>query len=85
MKRKLYSTTAIQKWIRTMILDYGYEMVQVEEGTLGFGHTLLYDPSEESYHYVIKEVPLNEWSSAHTVRRTRTLSKRYLSALAGDC
>ena len=84
MKRKLYSTTAIQKWMDTMIADYGYEMVQVEEGCLGFGHVLLYDPSEEYYHYVIKEVYLNEWSSAHTVRRTSTLSKRYLSALAGE-
>ncbi len=76
MTAKLYSCTAIGQAI-SKLSDMGYECITLEEGTLGYGHIFMLSPDENHYHWIFKEVYLNEWSSAHTVRRTAKISKKY--------
>ena len=53
-----------------------YEMVQIEEGSLGYGHFLLISNNTKYWSFEVWEEYLNEWSSTHRYRRFRKLSKR---------
>ena len=72
-QRKLYTSTAIDELI-TKALANNYELVQIEEGTIGHGFCVLLAPDEKHYNFVIREVYINCWTSAHTVRRCRKIS-----------
>ena len=72
-QRKLYASTAIDELI-TKALANNYELVQIEEGTIGHGFCVLLAPDEKHYNFVIREVYINCWTSAHTVRRCRKIS-----------
>ena len=66
--------------IRNLIENYvakGGEVFTLEEGSLGYGLTLLYDFKNKLKTIVIKEVYLNEWSSGHTVRMYNKCPKKY--------
>lgn len=81
----LYGCDAIAKLIADTA-DIGYECVEIEEGTLGYGYLVLIAPEcpQEGYYYknfIIQEVYLNEWSSAHKVRTCRKLSKAILAEI----
>lgn len=82
MKKNLYSCTAVSDLINTLVNDYGYDAVTLQEGVLGYGYMVLVSPSENMYNYIIQEVPLNCWNSAHKVRRAATLSKKFLKELS---
>ena len=71
----IYTCNAISDMIERLV-NSGYEYVQLKEGSLGYGDAVLIAPDENKYHFVIREVYLNEWSSGHTVRRCRTISKK---------
>ena len=71
----LYSYTAIDSLISTLENDYGYECCQIFEGTLGSGNWICVPPDDNHYYYIVSEVYLNEWSSAHKVRKCSKLSK----------
>lgn len=71
-QRKLYASTAIDELIK-QALENNYELVQLEEGTLGRGFCVLLAPDEKHYNFVIREVYINCWTSAHTVRRCRKI------------
>lgn len=60
----------------------GGETLQLDEGVLGSGNWLLFDYSGRLKFIVIKEVYLNEWSSAHTIRKYNKMPKKYEKILA---
>lgn len=69
-----YSCTAVDKLI-SQYYELGGEVYTIEEGVLGHGTLLLY--GENLKTIVVKEVGLNEWSSAHTIRCYNKTPKKY--------
>ena len=76
----LYSSTAVQKLIEKY-QDMGGEVLGISEGVLGWGQVLLYDLSAKLCFFVIKEQFLNEWSSAHTIRKYHKIPKKYMNLI----
>lgn len=70
----LHSCKAVEDLIQKYV-DLGGTVEEVIPGTLGYGLTLLYGYGLKSI--VIREVYLNEWSSAHTVRMYKKMPKEY--------
>lgn len=70
------------KLINRLINDYGYEMIQVEEGSLGLGDVAMMPPSDNCYIFLIREVYLNEWSSGHQCMKCRKLPKEWKKRIA---
>lgn len=78
-----YTASAIQDLL-SQLTAIGYQIVTLQEGTLGYGRTIALAPDDRHYNYLVREVPFNCWSSAHTVRRMSRISKsmqRELDAL----
>ena len=59
----------------------GGEALQTSEGVLGSGDWLLYDFGGKLKFIVIREIYLNSWSSAHTVRMYNRIPKKYQKIL----
>ena len=78
---KLYSCSAIDNLIQ-QYAEKGGVSYEIEEGVLGYGLTVCIADGYKSA--VIKEVPLNQWSSAHKVRFYNSLPKKYAKQL-GNC
>lgn len=79
--RRLYSCHAIQNLIESA-LSGGYELKQFRPESLGYGGVALIAPHEGWDNAIIEERYLNEWSSGHTVRRCRKISKRIQKLIA---
>ena len=75
LKMKMYSSSTVDKMIG-FLADHGYDIITVEEGTLGHGHLICLAPDDKHYNVEVKEVALNCWSSAHTVRNFDKISAR---------
>lgn len=73
---KLYSCNAVESMISILENDYGYECCQIFESVVADGYWICVPPDDNHYHFIISEVYLNEWSSAHKIRRCMKLSKR---------
>lgn len=71
---KLYTYKAVDSLIEQLI-EKGYEAIQLREGTLGSGDWVLLSHDPTKYNFVVREVALNEWNSAHNIRRTAKISK----------
>ena len=73
-----YSCNAIAGII-AQAQSYDYKIITVREGVLGYGHMILLAP-EDMRNYMmnveIREQYVNEWSSAHRVRKFKKMSKR---------
>ena len=68
------------KYVDNIINEYiqkGGMAKQLSEGVLGSGDWLLYDNRGKLKFIVIKEIALNEWSSAHTIRMFCKVPKKY--------
>lgn len=74
MVQNLYSLQAVENLIEKYI-ENGGEIITLEEGVLGYGKTLLIGDGLKSV--VITEIPLNCWSSAHSIRMYNKLPKKY--------
>lgn len=74
MSKKLYSCTAIENLLRKYY-EVGGDYVELEPGTLGYGTTVAFAPGYKCA--VIKEVHINCWTSAHTVRFYNVMPKKY--------
>ena len=72
--KKLYNLSVVENLIEGL-MEKGYECIQLEEGCLGIGYWVCVAPSENYYNFIVQEVPLNCWSSAHTITRKGRLSK----------
>jgi len=75
---KTYSVKAVDNLISRYI-DKGGEVTEIEEGVLGHGHLVLHGAGLKTT--VVKEVYLNEWSSAHKVRTYNETPKKYLEVI----
>lgn len=75
MSKNLYTMNAIDKLCNELIGNRGYDFIRLRDGVLLDGDFILVSPDEEHYSFVVREVALNEWSSAYTVRRTAKISK----------
>lgn len=78
MAATLYALEAVEQTINNWI-EAGGEISTVEEGVLGWGLTICH--GEGLRTAIIKEVPLNEWSSAHTIRIYNKMPKKYQAML----
>ena len=63
--------------------DIGYEIIEVEEGSLGYGHMILLSPNDDYMNVEIQERYKNEWSSWHYIRKFRKVSKRIQKLIEG--
>lgn len=79
-RTKLYSFKDVDNLIERYI-KAGGEAVQTDEGSLGSGNWILFDTTDNLRSFVINEVYLNEWSSAHTIRGYKNLPKKYVALL----
>lgn len=75
MAKNLYSYKAVDELRERLRNEHGYTSIQLREGVLGSGDFLCFAPDEQHYHFLVREVYLNEWSSAHTIRRVSKISK----------
>ena len=71
----LYTCSAIAG-LTANATGQGYELVQFRPESLGYGGFVLMAPRPDWQNVVVEEVYLNEWSSAHKVRRCRKISKK---------
>lgn len=68
------------KAAETLIHSYiekGGEATIIQEGILGLGTVLLHPNGNTLKTIVVKEIPLNEWSSAHTIRMYNKIPSKY--------
>lgn len=72
----LYSCEEIDQLL-DRYTEAGGEILRMREGILGHGDLLLYSAAGDLKTIVIREVALNEWSSAHTVRKYDKCPKKY--------
>jgi len=79
-KVKLYNLTACEKLIDTYVNKYGGECTTLEEGCLGLGIMLLHNAKGKKT-VVIREIAINEWSSAHSVKKYNEIPKKYERAI----
>lgn len=71
---KLYTCEAVENLVQRYA-DKGGEVTEIEEGCLGYGFLILHGEGLKTA--VVKEVYLNEWSSAHTIRMYNKCPKKY--------
>ena len=80
MKRAetLYTCSAVENLIKRYS-EQGGTMTTIHEGTLGYGLTILHGDGLKTA--IITEKPLNEWSSAHTIRMYNKMPAKYQKML----
>ena len=71
---KIYDYHEVDEFINNMV-EKGYEAVQLRDGVLGSGDWALLSHNPKKYNFVIREIALNSWSSAHTIRRVAKVSE----------
>lgn len=72
--KKIYTISSTEQFINEMV-EKGWEHIQIHEGVLGLGDVLMLAPEGKKWNFVIREVPLNMYSSGQTIGRCQTLSK----------
>lgn len=72
---RLYSCMVVENLMQ-QAMDLDYEIIEIEEGSLGYGHMILLSNREGWDNVEIQERYLNEWSSAHAIRKFHKISKR---------
>lgn len=76
-----YTIAQTQKLIEDYI-KLGGQVCSLDDGGVGLGTVILYNQGNTNLlNIVIKEVYLNEWSSAQTIRRYRKLPQKYLDLI----
>lgn len=70
----LYSCTAVEKLIDAYV-EKGGEVTEVEEGCLGYGLMILHGEGLKTT--VVKEVYVNPWQSAHTIRKYNKCPEKF--------
>lgn len=83
--KKIYTVSSTENFVDEVIKK-GWECVQIHEGVLGLGDMLLLAPEGKKWNFVVREVPLNMYSSGQTIRRCQKLSKALLKEIeAAEC
>lgn len=76
---KLYAASACDQVIDKYI-EAGGIIESIEEGVLGYGLVILFGEGLKTT--IIKEIYINEWSSAHTIRSYNQTPKKYQAILS---
>lgn len=74
----LYSCTAVENLARRYY-EKGGEVIEVVPGSIGYGITIMYGEGLKTT--VVKEVYVNEWSSAHKIRTYKKMPEKYRQML----
>ena len=69
-----YNLSSVEKLL-SKCSNECYDFVSLDEGSLGYGHLILIAPDDKHWSFEIKEYYINPWSSEHTVRRFKKISK----------
>ena len=75
-EQKKYSWRDVDNLVKRYT-DEGGQVIQLSEGVLQSGNWVLYDPKGRLYAFIIKEIYVNCWTSAQTIRRYNKLPKKY--------
>lgn len=73
-RRHLYDCSCIADLVSSYIKKGG-EVIAVKEGVLGYGFMIMLGEGLKTA--IVKEIALNEWSSAHTIRMYNKTPKMY--------
>lgn len=73
--KTLYTIGSVEKTVNELV-ERGWTPVQLREGTLGLGDLVLLAPGEGYYNFVVREVAVNSWCSAQTMRRCARISAK---------
>lgn len=82
MIRSLYSCGYIKQLIDIYTVKGG-KAITVEEGVLGYGFMIMFGKGLKTI--IVKEVYLNAWSSAHSVRKYKQIPKKYEKIIKEYC
>lgn len=74
-----YTSTAVEQFLHRYSEYEGAQLVQTEEGVLGWGNWICTAPSKKTA--IITEVFQNEWSSLHKIRMYNKTPKKYLKQI----
>lgn len=74
LPQKLYGCEAVSNLINKYIERDG-TVLTLEEGSLGYGLTVMFGDGLKTT--VVKEYPINCWSSGHTIRKYKKIPKKY--------
>ena len=77
---KLFTIRFAQDLIDKYV-EKGGEMLTIDEGCLGVGNVILFDMTGKLKSFVIKEVYLNEWNSAQSIRGYNKLPDKYVQMI----
>lgn len=77
---KTYTTKTVQNLINNYVNKLGGQVTTIEEGSLGFGLTILHNANKYK-NIVITEVYESGWSSTHKIRQYNKLPKKYQKML----
>lgn len=78
---KYYSCTSMDNFISGYI-ERGGQAYCIDDGVLTSGDWILFDNRGKLKFCIIKEVYINDWSSAQTIRRYKKLPKKYKELLS---
>lgn len=71
--------------LEDLIIEYGDAcgmVYQVGDNGVGLGTVILLNPGISTLaNFVIKEIPINDWSSTHTLRKYKVLPKKYVKII----
>ena len=79
---RLYGCMAVENLMQKC-MDLDYEMIEISEGSLGYGHMILLSHREGYYNVEVQEKYINEWSSGHRIRKFGRISKRQQKLIDG--
>ena len=77
---RLFTIRATQELIDKYV-EKGGEMLTIDEGCLGVGNVILFDMTGKLKSFVIKEIPLNVWNSAQSIRGYNKLPDKYVQMI----
>ena len=78
---KNISINNCQKLIDKYVGEFQGECTTIEEGCLGLG-TILLHGAEGKKTILIKEFPVNAWSSGHSIRMYNVMPKKYKNLIS---
>ena len=72
----MYNYKEVDKLIARYNEIEGANCTQLSEGVLGSGDWVLTAPNKKTA--IVKEVPVNEWTSTHTIKMYNKTPKKYI-------
>tara|TARA_R100000808_G_C2118377_1_gene130311 strand:- start:800 stop:1036 length:237 start_codon:yes stop_codon:yes gene_type:complete len=71
-----YTLKTCERLIDNYVNKHQGQVTKIYEGCLGLGKIMLHS-AQNKCTIIIKEVYLNSWTSAHTIRQYKKMPKKY--------